>query len=158
MAVEVTGAQIKGTNSSGVPFVQGSDNLIKITIDDPINLNLDTFKNNILPYLDGNNNVVNIEIIGTEVFVENIELTNDFKLKISKKTVNGPRVEYIQLPYVNDGEIVDITFNRESNLTGQGRLTVNYSIEGAQGEPFIKTENYNVNETDGIITSITKYE
>ena len=58
MAITVEGATIKATASNGIPMVEGSKNLIKINITNPINMNLDTFKNNLQPYLTGDNNAV----------------------------------------------------------------------------------------------------
>lgn len=150
MAIQVTGADIKGVNNFDIPFVEGDNNLIKITIDNPINLNLETFQEHIYPYLDGSNNIVNIEITGAETYVDDIQLTNDYKLLITKKTIDGSVDEVIQLPYTKDGEIENIIYNNNDKI-----MTVNYIVEGAQGSPIITSQLYDVIETDEIITSIT---
>lgn len=136
MAVEVTGGTIVGTSAAGVPFVQGSDNLIKISIDNPIDINLNTFKDNILPYLDGDNNIVNIEISGADTYVKEVKLLNDYQLQIVTKTPNGEKIENIPLPFQKLGEIEQV------DCDDMGIMTVTKTIEGAEGQPITSTERY----------------
>ena len=145
MATEVYGGiQTAPIAENGMPFLQGSNNLIKIKINNPIDLNLETFKNNIFPYLDGSHNIVDVEINSTENTLTNIELEGAY-LKLTKRTLNGESVSYVDLPWAKDGDIKEITYNGSS-------VSVEYYIDS---EKHTATRIYAVEKDDqGVITSI----
>ena len=114
MAMNVQGASIAGVTDNGIPMVEGSNNLIKINIDNPINIDLNTFKDNIYPYVSGNNNIVNIDILGTDNFISNIQIDNE-NLVITKRTVNGEETYNIKLPNCRDGELSSLRWLKDTN-------------------------------------------
>lgn len=105
--ISVEGAELLGTTLKGIPMVQGSNNLIKIKIDNPIDINLKTFQNNTYPYLNGDDNVVEVDISGGDNFVQDVTL-NDNSLTILKKTVNGTQEKTVKLPYTTIGTLKEL--------------------------------------------------
>ena len=156
MAITVEGATIKATASNGIPMVEGSENLIKINITNPINMNLDTFKNNLQPYLTGDNNVVEIDITGGgDAYVEDIDL-NKNKLIIKNKSVYGQTVKEIDLPCAIDGELESCRYEE-----GAKKIRTSWSkVKGDGDEPWggiIWSQDYTVvTDSRGNIISISR--
>ena len=156
MAITVEGATIKATASNGIPMVEGSENLIKINITNPINMNLDTFKNNLQPYLTGDNNVVEIDITGSgDAYVEDIDL-NKNKLIIKGKSVYGQTVKEIDLPCAIDGELESCRYEE-----GAKKIRTSWSkVKGDGDEPWggiVWSQDYTVvTDSRGNIISISR--
>ena len=156
MAITVEGATIKATTSNLIPMVEGSENLIKINITNPININLDTFKNNLQPYLTGSNNVVEIDITGGgNTYIDTIDL-NKNKLVIKSKSVYGQTVKEIDLPYATDGELESCSYIADDN-----KIYTSWSkVKGVEDEPWkevIWSHAYKVTtDTNGNIISIQR--
>lgn len=156
MAITVEGATIKATASNGIPMVKGSENLIKINITNPINMNLDTFKNNLQPYLTGDNNVVEIDITGGgDAYVEDIDL-NKNKLIIKGKSVYGQTVKEIDLPCAIDGELESCKY-----IASDNKIRTSWSkVKGDGDEPWagiIWSQDYTVvTDNNGNIISISR--
>ena len=156
MAITVEGATIKATSPNGIPMVEGSENLIKINITNPINMNLDTFKNNLQPYLTGDNNVVEIDITGGgDAYVEDIDL-NKNKLIIKNKSVYGQTVKEIDLPCAIDGELESCRYEE-----GAKKIHTSWSkVKGGGDEPWagiVWSQDYTVvTDNNGNIISISR--
>ena len=134
MAINVQGAEIKATTETGLPMLKGSNNLIQVTISNPISIDLQSFAKNILPYLDGNDNVVNIDIIGAESdIVENIYI-EDSDLVIQRKTLQGDEEKRYPLAYCKDGQLHSLLYDIDNKS-----ITTTYdNVIGISGEPFVR--------------------
>lgn len=157
MAATVEGANLVGTTSNGVPMVQGSDNLIKINIDRPVAIDLKTFKDNIAPYLEGDNNIVEVDISGGDNYISDIVLKKN-KLILTKNTVNGEEVEEIGLPYATDGTLESCEY-----IISEDKIKTSWSkVHGVEKEPWEEVvwgREYNViKDNAGSIISITREE
>ena len=156
MAITVEGAEVKGTTSNYLPMLDGTNNLIKINITNPINMNLNTFKDNLQPYLTGDNNVVEIDISGGgNSYIETIDL-NKNKLVIRSKSVYGQTTKEINLPYATDGELESCVY-----ISDEKAIYTSWSkVKGTEDEPWseiVWSSKYSVTtDNNGSIISVKR--
>ena len=118
--------------------------------------NADTFKNNLQPYLTGDNNVVEIDITGSgDAYVEDIDL-NKNKLIIKGKSVYGQTVKEIDLPCAIDGELESCRYEE-----GAKKIRTSWSkVKGDGDEPWggiVWSQDYTVvTDSRGNIISISR--
>lgn len=161
-----------GVNENNqIPYLAGDDNIINLTIDPPISVDLSSFNTGQLnPYISGNGNVITISI-GDDSYAfkaasisgniltftrlgqtsESIELPNSITgISLNERDLSfsyaSGDIEKIQLPPFYQGQVTNISYNEDSTLA---------SLTFLDGEQV----NYNITYYDnGAIKSIIREE
>lgn len=134
--MSVEGGIVAGYSENDIPFVQGNDNIIKINIDNPIDIDLSTFANNVMPYLTGDNNMVTIEITGADNYITSATVLGH-TLTLVKRSPTGTFTQDLILPYSHDGDLKQMIYNSATNT-----ITNTYvNVVGLDNAPFESRES-----------------
>jgi hypothetical protein len=99
MANETTVVETEETTNpdNGIPYISGDDNIVNVVIKNPLDVNLETFDTNEHPYVEGDNNIVTITIGDVSYAYTDASIVNNI---LSLVKANNGGVDTVTLPNV----------------------------------------------------------